>query len=446
MHYYSGDEKMSVEIRIAKEGEVPVVTMTGRLDGFGSQQLDESIREIIPDDTRSVILNLAGVEYLSSAGIRVFLALKKRLKLRGGTLVLTNVGEFPRNVLEMAGFLKVFDIYPSVKEAEIACRARPDAEDLLPVEHPKTFTVHDVVYAVESRSSTPASLIVTGDLAKVLESSITKDDIRTIGFADADYSLGLGALGKNIDDAMPLLGEMITLHGSMVYVPTDGHRTPDFFTPVKDTGGVRIFTGFNIALAGQFHEIITFETGHAGGVTLAELYSAIFSFAKGRREDFRGIISLVLYGIAEGVISSEIKFSPVVDRRPPNKGSIMDPENYDEWNDTNTEPRYRGDTLVSFGIGIDFSSDLSAFNAEMIHAISYVHPSDNAAASKYLHNHGVIFRDVPFDTRSEISHQVKTTTQNGEFIDMRHLMDSTRVRKAKLGISYISSIGTRGAS
>src|SRR5271157_767938 len=116
---------MSVEIRLAKEGDVPVVTMTGRLDGFGAQQLDESLKEIIPDDTRSVIFNLAGVEYLSSAGIRVFLGLKKRLKQRGGTLALANVQEFPRNVLDMAGFLKVLDIYPSVKEAETACHARP---------------------------------------------------------------------------------------------------------------------------------------------------------------------------------------------------------------------------------------------------------------------------------------------------------------------------------
>jgi anti-anti-sigma factor len=434
---------MSIEIRIAKEGEVPVVTITGRLDGFGAQQLDESLREIVPDDTRSVILNLAGVGYLSSAGIRVFLVLKKRLKQRGGTLALANVQEFPRNVLEMAGFLNVLELYPSVKEAEIACRTSAAAGGLLPAMPATLYNVHDISYSVEPRPSKPASLIVTGDLRKVLDATLTHDDIRSIGFTDADYSLGLGALGKNIDDAMPLLGEMITLHGSMVYVPTDGHYTPDFFTPVKDTGGVRIFTGFNIALSGQFHEILKFETGQEGGITLAELYSAIFSIAKGRRDDFRGIIGLVLYGIAEGVISSEIKFSPVAARRPANQKSIMDPENYHEWNDTNTEPRYRGDTLISFGIGIDFSLDLSIFDKDLIHAISYIHPSDNNDITMYLHNHGVIFRDVPYDTQSEISHQVRTTAQNGEFVDMRHLMDTTRVRKAMAGISYISSIKMR---
>ena len=43
---------MSIEIRIAKEGEVPVVTMTGRLDGFGARQLDVESRKLFPTKNR----------------------------------------------------------------------------------------------------------------------------------------------------------------------------------------------------------------------------------------------------------------------------------------------------------------------------------------------------------------------------------------------------------
>ena len=119
---------MSIEIRLANEDEVPIVTLTGRLDGFGAQQLETGLKEIVRDDTRSVIFNLAGVDYLSSAGIRVLLGLKKRLKLRDGTLALINVREFPKSVLEMAGFLTVLDIYPTLQEAQVACRVKPSEE------------------------------------------------------------------------------------------------------------------------------------------------------------------------------------------------------------------------------------------------------------------------------------------------------------------------------
>ena len=95
------------------------------------------------------------------------------------------------------------------------------------------------------------------------------------------------------------------------------------------------------------------------GVSLAEIYSAIVTLARTRRADFHGVLSLVIWGVIEGVISSEITHSPLQEHAPVNGKSIMDPENYDEWNDTNREPRYRGDTLVSFGIGIDLSGDLS---------------------------------------------------------------------------------------
>ncbi len=440
IHFQGAKVGMSIEIRLANEDEVPIVTLTGRLDGFGAQQLETGLKEIVRDDTRSVIFNLAGVDYLSSAGIRVLLGLKKRLKLRDGTLGLINVQEFPKSVLEMAGFLKVLDIYPTLQDAQVACRVKPREEGLLfGIRHP-SFVVDGITYAIEPGSPKAASLIVTGDLIKVLQSAITAQDIRTLGFKEADYSLGLGALGKDEADAMPLMGEMITLHGSMVYVPTDGHFTPDFFTPVKETGEVKIFTGFNVRLSGPFHELFTFEATRENGVSLAEIYSAIVTLARTRKANFQGVISLVIWGVIEGVISSEITHSPLQERAPANHKSIMDPENYDEWNDTNREPRYRGDTLVSFGFGIDLSGDLSTFSTGDLDALHYVHPGNKGSATMYLHNHGVVFRNTPYDPKFELSRQVKTIAEDGEFVDMRHLMDETRLRKAKIGVSYISSI------
>jgi anti-anti-sigma factor len=434
---------MSIEIRLAGEGEIPIVTITGRLDGFGAQQLETGLKEIIRDDTRSVIFNLAAVDYLSSAGIRVFLGLKKRLKQRDGTLALINVQEFPKSVLEMSGFLKVLDIYPTLKEAQVACREKPREEGILFGMKYPSYIFDGITYLIEPGSPKPASLIVTGSLEKVLSSSITMQDIHTLGFKEADYSLGVGALGKDADDAMHLMGEMITLHGSMVYVPTDGHRTPDFFTPVMEKGDVKIFTGFNVRLSGPFHELFTFETSRENGVSVTDLYRSVFTRAKSIKADFKGIVSLVIWGVVEGVISSEIAHSPIKERAPENHKSIMDPENYNDWNDTNHEPRYRGDTLVSFGIGIDLSGDLSAFSSKDLGSLYYIHPANKQTTSMYLHNHGVVFRNTPYDSKFELSRQIKTIVQDGEFIDMRHLMDETRLRKAKIGVTYISSIERR---
>jgi hypothetical protein len=58
----------------------------------------------------------------------------------------------------------------------------------------------------------------------------------------------------------------------------------------------------------------------------------------------------------------------------------------------------------------------------------------------YLHNHGVVFRNIPYDPSLDLNTQVKKIVTDGEFVDMRHLLDSTRLRKAKIGIAYIQSV------
>lgn len=58
----------------------------------------------------------------------------------------------------------------------------------------------------------------------------------------------------------------------------------------------------------------------------------------------------------------------------------------------------------------------------------------------YLHNHGVVFKNVPYDASLDLNSHVKKIVTDGEFVDMRHLLDSTRLRKAKIGIAYIQDI------
>jgi len=63
---------------------VPICGISGRLD--------EAIAASLQDDDRSVVFDLGGATYLSSAGIRIFLALKRQLKERRSTLALSCVG------------------------------------------------------------------------------------------------------------------------------------------------------------------------------------------------------------------------------------------------------------------------------------------------------------------------------------------------------------------
>ena len=63
------------------------------------------------------MIDLAGTQYISSAGLRVLLLLAKKLRAARGDLVLCALGPTVRQVFELAGFLSIFRVEPSRTQA-----------------------------------------------------------------------------------------------------------------------------------------------------------------------------------------------------------------------------------------------------------------------------------------------------------------------------------------
>ncbi|MBP1929277.1 anti-anti-sigma factor [Methanolinea mesophila] len=419
---------------------VLVIRCRGRLDAFGAEKLEETLKSSLQDDDTSVVIDLGEVPYLSSGGIRILLEYRKKLKERGGILALARVGQYPRQVLDMAGFSSVFSLYPTLEEAVASARKTTDRDDLLMELMNPASVRGDLKLSIEPGKPNVAGLRVVGHIDDVLRAKIRKEDIHILSFSESEYSLGLGALGATVDDALPLLGEMITLHGTMVWLPTDGNNTPDFFTPVQDTGNVRLYSGFSVILNGQFHEVITIETDREEGVSIHEVYRELFEFARERKKRDTGVIALVIWGVLAGMQSSGVKKAPLASAGFPDGHTIDEPGFAPEWMDHDTIPRCQGDTLVSFGFGIDQEADLSSFDPRAVLALSPVRYSGERRERLALHNHGVVFRDIPWDPNAHLGNQVKKIVREGKFVDMRHLLESTRLRRMKAGIAYISNI------
>ncbi|MFA4860995.1 STAS domain-containing protein [Methanoregula sp.] len=431
-----------MEARSERKEGVLIFFVSGRLDAFGARQMDDWAREALSDDDKELVLDLAGSPYLSSGGIRSFNSLKREMKRRSGRFALSGLGEYPRKVLEMAGFTTVFEIYPTAQDAVSDIIKNRKNPSLFNEIFYKKIVGEGVNMTIEPGwMTTPPVLRVMGDLNKVLFSQITESDIREKKFSEVTYSLGLGALGSDKADAMKLLGEMITLHGSMVWLPTDGNSTPDFLTPLDSGGDVPVYTGYNITLDGPFNEYLTLDAIDARGVSIADIYRIIFSSARERVRSYHGVVAVTIWGVIDGLASSGLKKAPIASSAPQDGASIMAPAHVHEWMASGTVSPYKGDTVVSFGIGIDLMHDLSFFRQEDLSALYYSNPLNKGAEKQmYLHNHGVVFRNIPYDPSLDLNTQVKKIVSEGEFVDMRHLLDSTRLKKAKIGISYIHEI------
>jgi len=431
-----------MEARSERKEGVLIFFVTGRLDAFGAQQLDAWTRDALHDDDHELVIDLAGSSYLSSGGIRTFNVLKKEMKRRNGRFALASVTEYPKKVLDMAGFSSVFDMFLSTEDAvKDTVKKRKDPTLFNDIFYKKIFGEGVILTIEPGWMTTPPVIRVLGDLNKILYSQMTEADIKTKKFSEINYSLGLGALGANVREAMPLLGEMITLYGSMVWLPTDGNNTPDFLTPLDSQGDVPVYTGFNVTLDGPFNEYLTLDATNPQGVSISDIYRTIFESAKTRVKSYRGVVALTIWGVIEGLSSSMLKKSPLATSAPPGGISVMDPSQIHDWITSDTKSSYKGDTLVSFGVGVDLAHDLSSFNAGNLASLYYANPLNKKADNEmYLHNHGVVFRNVPYNATLDLNSQVKKIVTDGEFVDMRHLLDNTRLRRAKIGIAYIQDI------
>ncbi|MEI7857796.1 MAG: STAS domain-containing protein [Methanomicrobiales archaeon] len=433
-----------MEARSERKDKVVIFFVSGRLDAFGAQQLETWTRETLRDDDKELVVDMAGTGYLSSGGLRVFNSLKKEMKRRSGRFALSAVGDYPRKVIDMAGFSSVFDMFPTMDLAVADITQKRKNPSLFNEIFYKKIFGEGVTLTVEPGwLTTPPVLRVLGNLDKVLHAQITEADIRARKFSEITYSLGLGALGADIKEAMPLMGEMITLYGSMVWLPTDGNNTPDFLTPLDHDSDVVVYTGFNVTLDGPFNEYFTLETSKPDGISISDIYKAIFSSSQGRVQSYHGVVAVTIWGVLAGLSSSGLKKSPIAESAPPGGVSIMDPSQINEWVASDSGNSHRGETLVSFGIGVDLTADLSFFSADKLSSLYYANPLNKGAAkTMYLHNHGVVFKNVPYDASLDLNTQVKKIVTDGEFSDMRHLLDSTRLTKAKIGIAYVQDIVT----
>ena len=96
-------------MNIAKEtnGNTLTVTLEGRLDTITAPDLEQALSDLV--GIKHLVLQFAGVGYISSAGLRVLLALQKRMA-KQGDMKLTHVDQLVMEVLEMSGFVDILTI------------------------------------------------------------------------------------------------------------------------------------------------------------------------------------------------------------------------------------------------------------------------------------------------------------------------------------------------
>jgi len=106
---------MEIQDRIVSG--VVVFAIKGSIDAATAPKVSEVLQEHIAKERIKLVVDLSGVEYTSSAGLRVLLAAVKETRSKGGDLRLTGVQPDVMKVLSLSGFTNILKVFISVEVA-----------------------------------------------------------------------------------------------------------------------------------------------------------------------------------------------------------------------------------------------------------------------------------------------------------------------------------------
>ena len=104
-----------MEITVKSSGQVMVVEMAGDIDSNTAPQAEEQILPLVQPGAK-ILLDMSGVEYMSSAGLRMLLSTYRQVSRQNGGIVLVGLAEEIKDTMSVTGFLNFFMIRDTVDE------------------------------------------------------------------------------------------------------------------------------------------------------------------------------------------------------------------------------------------------------------------------------------------------------------------------------------------
>ena len=104
-----------MNVELEQRDGVTIATLFGDLDSRTAPLVQEKLLAV-PEPQGKALLDMSGVSYISSAGLRALLMLYRQMAANDGRVALVGLPESIRDVMTVTGFLEFFDEYPSLEE------------------------------------------------------------------------------------------------------------------------------------------------------------------------------------------------------------------------------------------------------------------------------------------------------------------------------------------
>jgi len=103
--------------KVSQRDGVTVVEIEGRFDAVSAPQIKSELHSLIDDGSIRLVLDLARMDFIDSAGLGVLVSCLRRAAAEGGDLRLAEVPPFCRSIFELTRLTRVFDVTESTEGA-----------------------------------------------------------------------------------------------------------------------------------------------------------------------------------------------------------------------------------------------------------------------------------------------------------------------------------------
>lgn len=435
-----------MEVTERQEGDLLIVRLDGELDAYWSGETREKLFAHLERGWYRMVLDLGGLAYLSSAGLRVLLQLQQRIGGRKGELALAAAQPFVQEVLSSSGFSRALKMYDTVELALAALRG--DAPRAAAPGAPAGEVAQERVTAAgtfqfRAGESGAARLRVWGQADDLLYSRASGGQLKSVPLGEDGFTLGVGAMGElhagSEAAILDRLGELLGVPGAAYWLPGDGRQVPDFML-AKDAGpNLRMHLLYGLTLSGPARIRGRFTAADYGaGAELGDVAAQLLEWAS-RQTDYAGIIGFVLRAETAGMWGVALKRAPRADRAPADHQRISHRENIKDWLHFTTEPTHANHTAVIVGLVVDLKRTL--LPPERLRAALGASNGGTRGVAVHTHAHAAVFRFMPeLGGESTPAQELAHLTEQGELAAVAHLLPPTRLRKGAFEVWMVDRI------
>lgn len=111
-----------MEVGVERRGNVRVIAVKGRIDHLNASAFHEHLLPHLQDCRSSggIVLDLTALDYISSAGLRIFMMAAKQARAQGGRIAVAQMQALVQEIFEISHFHLVYEIFKTTDEAVAA--------------------------------------------------------------------------------------------------------------------------------------------------------------------------------------------------------------------------------------------------------------------------------------------------------------------------------------